>query len=209
LILGLIPFPPDGPPAATGAPAPARARPPAVLAAELFQYPLPTWAPHCLGFGSEWRYCNGTPLRSCGGAVWLHTGVDVVAVAQQPVMAAGDGEIAGYIIDPTFRGGVLIRHHTSAGILLTQYWHVWLRPGFQVGTPVKRGQAFADVADMGGKTHLHFAVFMGDYESHAWNGALPPSGCSGFPPFPYRFVDPNGFIEARLPVPPPARAARF
>ena len=164
---------------------------------DVFAYPLPNWSPHCLGFGSQWRYCNGTALRECAdGAVWLHTGVDVIATAGSPVLAAGDGEIAGYLIDPQFRGGLLIRHHTSQGIVITQYWHVWLRPGFQPGTQVARGQAFADVADMGDRTHLHFAVFMGDYEPHAWNGALPPSSCSGFPGFPYRFVDPNAFLES-------------
>jgi murein DD-endopeptidase MepM/ murein hydrolase activator NlpD len=180
-------------------PPPAAATSPASGEVSYFQYPLPTWEPHCLGFGSEWRLCNGTVLRACSsGAIWLHTGVDI-KTGIQPVMAAADGVIVGYIVDPTFRGGVLIRHSTSAGIVLTQYWHVWPRPGFKVGTPVKRGQVFADVADMGAQTHLHFAVFMGDYEAHAWNGALPPSACSGFPAFPYRFVDPNAFIQAHLP----------
>ncbi|HXJ49207.1 MAG TPA: M23 family metallopeptidase [Candidatus Acidoferrum sp.] len=170
-----------------------------IPASDYFQYPLPTWEPHCLGFGSEWRLCNGAVLRACAsGAVWLHTGVDITS-GIQPVMAAADGVIAGYIVDPTFLGGVLIRHATSQGIVLTQYWHVWPRPGFRVGTAVKRGQVFADVADMGSRTHLHFAVFMGDFESHAWNGALPPTSCSGFPAFPYHFVDPNAFIQAHLP----------
>jgi murein DD-endopeptidase MepM/ murein hydrolase activator NlpD len=183
-----------GPPG--GAPEPMPPPPPPVLSADVFQYPLPTWEPHCLGFGSEWRICQGTVLRACpSGAVWLHTGVDVVS-GLQPVMAAGDGVIAGYLVDPTFRGGVLIRHSTSGGVFITQYWHVWLRTGFQVGTPVTRGEAFADVADMGGLTHLHFAVFKGDYEPHAWNGALPPTGCDGFPAFPYRFIEPNAFIQA-------------
>ncbi len=118
--------------------------------ADVFQFPLPAWSPHCLSFGSEWRYCNGAALRACpGGAVWLHTGVDI-STGIQPVMAAGDGVIAGYLIDPVFRGGVLIRH--------------------------------------------------GDLEPHAWNGALPPSACSGFPAFPYRFVDPTAFIEAHAPI---------
>jgi murein DD-endopeptidase MepM/ murein hydrolase activator NlpD len=188
--------------------------PPAVRAlapnpADIFQFPLPSWQPHCLGFGSQWRYCNGTPLRACAsGAVWLHTGVDIRAVAGQPVVAAGDGVIAGYIVDPVFHGGVLVRHRTSAGVFLTQYWHVWLRPGFKVGTRVKRGQAFADVASMGDKTHFHFAVFKGDFEPHAWNGALPPSACAGFPAFPYRFVDPNAFIESHEMVAPLPRGTR-
>ena len=59
---------------------------------------------------------------------------------------------------------------------------------------------FADVADMGALTHLHFAVFLGDFEPHAWNGALPPTACSGFPVFPYRFTEPTAFIQAHLPV---------
>jgi murein DD-endopeptidase MepM/ murein hydrolase activator NlpD len=182
-------------PSAAPAPAPHAA----VAASDYFSYPLPTWEPHCLGFGSEWRLCNGTALRACAsGAVWLHTGVDI-KTGIQPVMAAADGVIAGYTVDPTFRGGVLIRHSTSYGVVLTQYWHVWPRSGYKVGTVVKRGEVFADVADMGSLTHLHFAVFLGDYEPHAWNGALPPTGCSGFPAFPYRFVDPNAFIQAHLP----------
>jgi murein DD-endopeptidase MepM/ murein hydrolase activator NlpD len=178
----------------------APASPAAPPAGDEFQFPLPSWAPHCLGFGSEWRYCNGVALRTCpSGAVWLHTGTDVVATIGQPVAAAGDGVIVGYLVDPTFRGGVLIRHQLTTGVVITQYWHVWLRSGFVVGTRVKRGEVFANVADMGDRTHFHFAVFNGDLESHSWNGALPPSACSGFPAFPYRFVDPTGFIEAHVP----------
>lgn len=172
---------------------------------DVFSPPLSSWTPHCLGFGSQWRYCNGTPLRSCSnGSVWLHTGVDEVASVGEDVAAAGDGVIVGYLVDPTFRGGVLIRHQTAAGVVITQYWHVWLKPGFVVGTHVARGQAFASVADMGSRTHFHFAVFDGDYESHAWNGALPPFACSGFPAFPYRFVDPNAFLAAHAAQPPAA-----
>lgn len=204
-LLVVVPWDPNGGSTPVDVPAPE----PAVNQADVFQLPLSAWTPHCLGFGSRWTYCNGTALRACAsGAVWLHTGADVVAGAGQPVMAAGDGVIAGYQIDPTFRGGVLIRHQTSSGVVITQYWHVWLRSGFAPGTPVKRGQVFADVADMGNLTHLHFAVFNGDYESHAWNGALPPGACSGFPAFPYRFIDPTAFIEAHPPVAPLARGTR-
>ena len=176
-------------------PAPAPANP-----ADLFQYPLTTWPSHCLGFGSQWRYCNGTPLRACAsGAVWLHTGADIVAAAGRPVMAAGDGVISGYMVDPEFRGGVLIRHRMTTGTVYTQYWHVWLRSGFSVGSRVKRGQVFAEVASMGSRTHFHFAVFKGEFDSHTWNGALPPRpGCSGFPAFPYKFVNPTNFIKAHL-----------
>ena len=172
---------------------------PAVNPADVFQRPLSSWAPHCLGFGSQWRYCNGVALRACpSGAVWLHTGADIVARVGEPVMAAGDGAIVGYSIDPQFRGGVLVRHRTTFGVVITQYWHVWLGAGFDVGSSVKRGQVFATIADMGTRTHFHFAVFKGDLEAHAWNGALPPSPCSGFPAFPYRFVDPNAFLAAHL-----------
>jgi murein DD-endopeptidase MepM/ murein hydrolase activator NlpD len=191
-----------GPPGLPAAQEPAQPAPVA-NPADYFQYPLPTWEPHCLGFGSEWRICKGTVLRACpSGEVWLHTGVDV-QTGIQPVMAAGDGVIIGYLFDPTFRGGVLIKHSTSEGVVITQYWHVWLKPGFGVGTPVTRGEAFADVADMGSLTHLHFAVYRGDYDPHAWNGALPPYSCSGFPAFPYNFVEPTGFISSHLkPVVP-------
>jgi murein DD-endopeptidase MepM/ murein hydrolase activator NlpD len=184
LLIGSLP-----PPAA-----PAPARP----ASDLFELPLTAWKPHCDHFGSPWTYCDGTPLRSCAnGAVWRHTGADEIAAVGTPVRAAGDGVIIGYLVDPQFRGGVLIRHRTTFGVYITQYWHVWLRSGFRVGTAVKRGQVFANVASMGSRTHFHFAVYHGDFGSHAWNGALPPSpGCSGFPAFPYRFVDPTAFVEA-------------
>lgn len=164
-----------------------------------FQYPLPAWDPHCLGFGSEWRYCDGTVLRRCAatGAVWLHTGVDI-KTGIQPVMAAANGVIIGYIVDPQFRGGLLIRHETTSGVVITQYWHVWPRAGFTVGTRVTMGEVFADIADMGSRTHFHFAVFTGDYESTAWRGALPPASCDGFPAFPSRFVNATDFVQARL-----------
>jgi hypothetical protein len=89
--------------------------------------------------------------------------------------------------------------------VITQYWHLWLRPGFTIGSPVKRGQVFANIASMGDRTHFHFAVFRGALDSHTWNGALPPSACSGVPSFPYKFVDPNAFLAAHTPVALPAR----
>src|SRR5215472_773327 len=130
-------------------PPPAATQPPLPHPQDVFAFPLQSWSPHCLGFGSQWRYCNGVPLRECpSGVVWLHTGTDEVATVGEPVMAAGDGVIVGYLVDPTFRGGVLIRHQLSTGVVITQYWHVWLRSGFAVGTHVTRGEVFANVADM-------------------------------------------------------------
>jgi murein DD-endopeptidase MepM/ murein hydrolase activator NlpD len=179
-------------------------RPLAAAPADSFQFPLPTWTQHCLGFGSQWRLCDGTALRTCPttGAVWRHTGFDV-RTGIQPVRAAANGVIAGYIVDPTFRGGVLIRHQTAQGVVITQYWHVWPHPGFKVGTAVTKGQVFADIADMSSRTHFHFAVFVGDLEANAWRGALPASRCDGFPAFPYRFVDPTAFVQAHLAKPTP------
>jgi murein DD-endopeptidase MepM/ murein hydrolase activator NlpD len=167
--------------------------------ADSFQFPLPAWKPHCLGFGSPWKLCDGTVLRRCTatGAIWRHTGVDI-RTGIQPVKAAANGVIAGYITDPTFKGGVLIKHQTPQGVFLTQYWHVWPRPGFKVGTVVAKGQIFADIASMGTRTHLHFAVFRGDFNANAWRGALPPTACDGFPAFPNHFVDPTAFIKAHL-----------
>lgn len=94
----LVQVPSGTPAAAIGPPA----APDAVATTDYFQYPLPTWEPHCLGFGSQWRLCDGTVLRACpSGAVWLHTGVDI-RTGIQPVMAAADGVIAGYIVDLFF-----------------------------------------------------------------------------------------------------------
>src|SRR2546422_5118869 len=157
---------------------------PAQNPADVFQYPLPTWSPHCLGFGSEWRYCNGTVLRACpSGAVWLHTGADI-ATGIQPVMAAGDGVIVGYLVDPTFRGGVLIRHQTTAGTVITQYWHVWLRPGFAVGTAVERGEAVSHRAGTRPRPQLHLPVVHRDFGAPAWARAPPPTQGPAFPAVP-------------------------
>ena len=112
--------------------------------------------------------------------------------------AAANGVIAGFIVDPTFKGGVLIRHNTAQGVVLTQYWHVWPRRGFGAGAVVKRGQVFADIADMGSRTHFHFAVYIGNFTATSWRGALPPAACDGFPAFPNRFVNPNEFMQAHL-----------
>ncbi|TMG23692.1 MAG: hypothetical protein E6H97_11370 [Chloroflexi bacterium] len=138
-------------------------------------------------------------LRRCSatGAIWLHTGVDITT-GIQPVAAAANGVIAGYTVDPTFKGGMLIRHNTAQGVVLTQYWHVWPRRGFGVGAVVTRGQVFADVADMGSRTHLHFGVYIGNFTATSWRGALPPAACDGFPAFPNRFVNPNEFMQAHL-----------
>src|SRR3977135_1771437 len=72
--------------------------PPALIpvpAGDYFQYPLPTWESHCLGFGSEWRLCDRTVLRACpSGAVWLHTGVDIQA-GNPPGKAASGGGLNG------------------------------------------------------------------------------------------------------------------
>src|SRR2546430_17400015 len=46
--------------------------------ADVFQSPMPTWQPHCLGFGSEWRYSQGKPLPACAVWVGVHTGGAVV-----------------------------------------------------------------------------------------------------------------------------------
>jgi len=186
---------PSALPSVSASPSPLAARP----ANDYFQFPLPTWNKHCLGFGSQWRLCDGTVLRRCAsGAAWLHTGFDV-RTGIQPVRAAANGVIVGYTVDPYFKGGVLIRHQTSFGVVITQYWHVWPRPGFRVGTRVTRGQVFADIANMGSRTHFHFAVYRGDMSGSAWRGALPPVACAaGYPVFPYRFVDPTAFVKAHL-----------
>src|SRR5260370_21817272 len=136
-------------------PTPIRA---AAQPADYFQFPLPSWEPHCLGFGSEWRYCNGTVLRRCSGsgAVWLHTGVDIKTEIQ-PVMAAANGVIIGYIVDPTVRGGGLIRHETPDGVVITQYWHVWPRARYSVRNDLTSGDVFSGHTGIGSRTHFYFA----------------------------------------------------
>src|SRR5260370_529061 len=84
--------------------------------ADYFQFPLPSWEPHCLGFGSEWRYCNGTVLRRCSGsgAVWVHPGGDIKTEVQ-PGMAAGNDGTIGHHADPTVPAGSFTRPETPVG----------------------------------------------------------------------------------------------
>src|SRR5438045_8436447 len=107
---------------AAGQAAPPTPSPASVNAADVFQLPMSSWQPHCLGFGSQWRYCNGTALRSCAnGAVWLHTGTDIKASAGAPVKAAADGAIIGDLVDPQFKGGAPSRHRPSLGPVVPPY----------------------------------------------------------------------------------------
>src|SRR5260370_34657622 len=89
----------------SGVSTPVPAAPVTVPHSDYFNYPLPTWEPHCLGFGSEWRLCNGTVPRACSsGAIWLHTGVDI-KTGSQPVMAAADRVNGRYTSRPNIRRG--------------------------------------------------------------------------------------------------------
>src|SRR2546430_14357414 len=106
------------PPAAAGANAWAEVHA-AAAPADYFSYPLPTWQPHCLGFGSQWRLCEGTVLRRCSAtrAIWLHTGVDITT-GIQPAAAAANGAIARHTAGPTFKGGKVIPPNTAPGVVV-------------------------------------------------------------------------------------------
>src|SRR5258708_12199024 len=62
----------------SGVSTPVPAAPVTVPHSDYFNYPLPTWEPHCLGFGSEWRLCNGRVLGACSSCpILLHTIADL------------------------------------------------------------------------------------------------------------------------------------
>jgi hypothetical protein len=50
--------------AIAAAPPPSSPTPVSVKRGDVFELPMSSWSPHCLGFGSQWRYCDGTALRA-------------------------------------------------------------------------------------------------------------------------------------------------
>jgi murein DD-endopeptidase MepM/ murein hydrolase activator NlpD len=175
------PFSPsDGPPS------------PRIPQAGGFRFPLPAWHRSGFDFGDDWL---GGDL--CGGRRKAHTGIDVRAFSREGVMAAADGMIVAWMPSDEWGHVALIEHSVPGeGTVITQYWHVEPRSGYPVGTLVRGGEVFARVANLGGNTHLHFAVHAGRLDTYTWRGALPRISCGGDPAFPEHFVDPTRFVRA-------------
>ena len=99
-------------------------------------------------FGSR-RIINGQPKSP-------HSGADYSAAAGEPVLAAGDGEVA-LVGDHFFAGRSVFVDHGDG--LISMYFHL-SRVDVREGEKVSRGQRLGAVGSTGRATgaHLHFGV---------------------------------------------------
>jgi hypothetical protein len=161
--------------------------------AESFRFPLDDWS-------SEGGYVFGSPWLGTDG---FHTGVDMHTVggsaAGDPVHAAANGVVHGYISAAPWGDAALVRHEVPGeGTVYTQYWHV--NRGDNVGMRVAKGQVFTSLYDLAGTSegrygnHVHFAVWVGEFADATWSGHLPSPDYPGRT-FPDGFVEPVDYVN--------------
>ena len=88
----------------------------------------------------------------------MHEGIDLVAPAGTPVLAAADGVIVGAAPNGRYGNWIRIDH---GGKLATVYGHLMgFAPGIEPGQTVVRGEVIGFVGSTGRSTgaHLHFEV---------------------------------------------------
>ena len=88
----------------------------------------------------------------------LHAGVDMVAPAPEPVLAAADGVVSRVGTDPGYGRFVELAH---ADGLKTRYGHLdRFASGLAAGVPVKAGTSLGRLGSTGTSTgvHLHFEI---------------------------------------------------
>jgi murein DD-endopeptidase MepM/ murein hydrolase activator NlpD len=88
----------------------------------------------------------------------LHAGVDMIAPAPEPVLAAADGVVSRIGTDPGYGRFVELEHASG---LKTRYGHLdRFAPGLAEGQAVKSGDAVGRLGSTGTSTgpHLHFEV---------------------------------------------------
>ncbi len=91
-------------------------------------------------------------------SLFMHEGVDLVAPAGTPVLAAADGVVIGAGPNGRYGNWIRIDH---AGQLATVYGHLsGFAPGIVTGTKVSRGEVIGFVGSTGRSTgaHLHFEL---------------------------------------------------
>ncbi len=90
--------------------------------------------------------------------LFMHEGVDLVAPAGTPILAAADGVVIGAGPNGRYGNWIRIDH---AGKLATVYGHLaGFAPGIAAGTIVSRGEVIGYVGSTGRSTapHLHFEL---------------------------------------------------
>lgn len=113
-------------------------------------YPLPSVATVAFGYG--WRV---HPIK---GKVAFHSGVDLLAPAETPVLAAGDGTVAFAGEKENYGNLVVINHREGKQ---TRYAHL-ASVTVITGQKVKQGEQIGTVGSTGQpdirESHLHFEI---------------------------------------------------
>ncbi|HEU4713691.1 MAG TPA: M23 family metallopeptidase [Pyrinomonadaceae bacterium] len=164
------------------------------------QCPVGTCAVGGYTFGATWKH-GKCPAN---GPFKKHTGADLRANKDDPVVAAETGVIKRiYSAGDVWGMAILVEHTTSNSKFVTQYMHVTPNPDLKEGSGVTRGQPIAKVADIA-EPHLHFGVWNGPAGPTATQrGALP--ACEGSatscddgkrtdPCFPQLWIDPSNLF---------------
>lgn len=138
-------------------------------------------------FGDDW-------VKSCGGLIKKHTGIDLSLSAGTPIYAMYWGTVkAKFLSSPTSDWGhaVTISHgYGASGNWWTSTYH-HIDPVVNVGQYINRGQLIGYVHWTNAfPTHLHFGVRDSTYSNISNVGALPQTACEGYPAFPEYFEDP-------------------
>ncbi|MBB3692197.1 M23 family metallopeptidase [Sphingomonas sp. BK580] len=121
-----------------------------------------------------------------GGGTRGHQGLDIMAPAGTPVLAAADGHV-----DKLFQsglGGTTVYQRSADGAWEFYYAHLsGYAPGLTEGQAVRAGQVIAYVGDTGdaaaGNYHLHFGLSRMPAGARWWQG-------EPLDPFPYLAVSP-------------------
>lgn len=102
-----------------------------------------------------------------------HQGIDIMAPARAPVLAAADGVVEKLFLS---KAGGLTLYQRSRDRLTTYYYaHLsGYAPGIVEGSTVRAGQQIAFVGDTGnagrGNTHLHFGITRTRPQERWWAG---------------------------------------
>jgi murein DD-endopeptidase MepM/ murein hydrolase activator NlpD len=114
---------------------------------------IPTTLPILSGYYSS-NY--GQRIDPITGRSSFHTGVDIIAPAGTPIMAAAGGVVSGVELQPEYGNTVDVDHDNG---LTSRYAHL-SKSLVKVGDVVMKGQHIAYVGSTGRTTgpHLHFEV---------------------------------------------------
>ncbi|WP_201245704.1 DUF1566 domain-containing protein [Halochromatium salexigens] len=131
-----------------------------------------------------------------------HLGLDLRGTAESPVLTIAPGKVLAVVSWGEMGDAVLIEHWTTLGEVFTAvYGHV--DSSVSAGAEVKGGVEIGTIYDLEENSHLHFGVARGRQTSVP--GFANSSGGTGDAclPSPGVTVDPEGFLNTRLPADSP------